>query len=234
MILHIPHSQTTLPVSYPLLPIKHLNDHTDWFTDELFDHPSAQRLVFPYSRFYADMERLRDDPMEVMGMGILYTQTPWGVIYRQTDCPERADVYQLYEAWHSQLSDIAAHQIDDHGYCVLVDCHSFGSHQVSIEESQLPDFNIGTNEHTTSTALLSVVKQALEAGGYSVGVNYPYSYSIEPSQDHRFETIMIEVNKHRYLTADYQKSAEFNAIQAILSETLKAIAHYEQEKRSQN
>lgn len=227
MILHIPHSRTMMPADYPNLPRLHLERHTDWFTDRLFEHPLAQGFVFPYSRFYADMERLADDPLEAKGMGIFYTQTPWGQVYRERDEESVAQVYSVYQQWHRRLQQACWSQLYKQGQCVLIDCHSFSHHQVSEPEEVLPDINIGTNEKTTSPALIALTEQILREAGYSVAINFPYAYAVEPIQDPGFETIMIEINKRTYLTEDNQPSSGYERLKHTLDRFLEAIADYE-------
>jgi N-formylglutamate amidohydrolase len=141
-----------MPIQYKSLPDLHLARHTDWFTDDLFMIESAEHFVFSYSRFYADMERLDNDPLEAQGMGIFYTQTPWGVTYRDKSLPEYEDVMKIYQQWHEDLKHATEQQIKDNDYAVLVDCHSFSHHQVTQPELELPDINIGTNAVGTSRA----------------------------------------------------------------------------------
>ena len=50
---------------------------TDWYTDYLF--AGASRLdgriipvIYPFSRFFCDVERLKDDPLESVGRGRVY------------------------------------------------------------------------------------------------------------------------------------------------------------------
>ena len=52
-----------------------VNKMTDWWTDMLFDVKEviSHKVVFPYSRFVCDVERLENDPMEENGQGIIYT-----------------------------------------------------------------------------------------------------------------------------------------------------------------
>lgn len=228
MLLHIPHSSTWIPMDYPMLPVAHLNQHTDWFTDELFAHPKAESFVFPYSRFYADMERLPNDPLETKGMGIFYTKTPWEVNYRSLSNPETVDVYALYQRWHTELAQCVEKTICTKGYAVLVDCHSFSQMQVDLPESELPDFNIGSNELTTSDALIDLIQSHLAQAGYSVAINFPYAYSVEPSKDAKhFETVMIEVNKRCYLSNTFEKSDGFAKVSSVLHALLEKIATYE-------
>lgn len=228
MILHIPHSSNLLPVAYPNLPLHDLNRHTDWFTDELFNHPQAEHFVFPYSRFYADMERLKNDPLELKGMGIFYTQTPWGQNYRQKGGSDYEHVIKLYHDWHSKLEDSVKSQLSDKGKCLLIDCHSFSHHQVDYVEGQLPDINIGTNKDTTSPSLIKKVTDFYESLGYSVEVNFPYAYSIEPVNDEGFQTIMIELNKRCYLTDEFIKNTGFDALKLHTHQLLNQLYEYEQ------
>ena len=55
-----------------------INKWTDWFTDFLFMQLSKEEnvdtIVFPFSRFVCDVERLKNDPLEIEGNGIIYTQ----------------------------------------------------------------------------------------------------------------------------------------------------------------
>ncbi|MBE0470839.1 MAG: N-formylglutamate amidohydrolase [Methyloprofundus sp.] len=224
MILHIPHSSINMPVFYPDLPELHLKRHTDWFTDELFEFEGATRFVFEYSRFYADMERLEHDPLESKGMGIFYTRTPWDALYRDIEDEQYQKVMALYHKWHEALAKEAQQQIKENGYCVLVDCHSFSHHQVEDEEESLPDINIGTNPKSTSQKLTYLIQATFEEAGYSVSINYPYAYSIEPVQSRGFETIMIEINKRCYLTETFTKTQGFQPLKKTLHDVLTVIS----------
>lgn len=55
-----------------------LNKWTDWYTDFLFSTLSEQEnvstVVFPYSRFVCDAERLENDKLEEIGQGIIYKE----------------------------------------------------------------------------------------------------------------------------------------------------------------
>jgi N-formylglutamate amidohydrolase len=208
-----------MPVDYPKLPLLHINQHTDWFTDELFNHPYAQQLIFNYSRFYADMERLANDPLEESGMGIFYTITPWNIEYRDKEDDQFNKVMEIYQQWHKQLKD------ESHHHNLIIDCHSFSYHQVNYDDKRLPDFNIGTNVQTTSDKVTKLVKDFLTERGYSVEVNFPYAYSIEPHSE--IETIMIEVNKRIYLTDDLKKNDLFNKVKIDLAELLENLYQYE-------
>lgn len=81
VILHIPHSSTTIPKEY--IKDYYLDEEeiqkellhmTDMYTDDLFQIDCGQRIVFQYSRLFCDVERFIDsneEPMEKVGMGFL-------------------------------------------------------------------------------------------------------------------------------------------------------------------
>lgn len=173
------------------------------------------------------MERLADEPLEVLGMGILYTQTPWGEHYRDAEPNEVAKVMAIYRDWHTKLKKTCLIQLAQKERCVLVDGHSFSHHQVTDPEDHLPDINIGTNPVTTSKALETLVVDAFVEAGYQVAVNYPYAYAVEPTQDAGFESIMIEINKRCYLSEDAQKSADYNRLKTTMDSVLEKIFQYE-------
>ena len=84
-LLHIPHSRYTIPFEYqnlfylnPLELRKEQIKMTDSYTDDLFDIPNVEKLVFPISRLICDVERFRDENDEIMakqGMWVTYTKT---------------------------------------------------------------------------------------------------------------------------------------------------------------
>ena len=68
--------------------------HTDWYTDMLFatKNEKVKSVIFPYSRFVCDAERLVDDPKESEGQGIIYTH--FGN-YKRGDLTEEEKAYIL-------------------------------------------------------------------------------------------------------------------------------------------
>ena len=78
IVLNIPHSSFQFPFGYDAwdngihIDMERL---TDIFTDKLFipdtSQPEIIPVIFPYSRFFCDAERLVDDPMEKIGQGII-------------------------------------------------------------------------------------------------------------------------------------------------------------------
>ena len=76
MLLHIPHSNTTIP-SYEEQMAKDINvleaieKYTDHRTSELFQYDKAERVEYGYSRLFYDVEKLEEnEPMEALGFWV--------------------------------------------------------------------------------------------------------------------------------------------------------------------
>lgn len=79
ILAHIPHSSIQ-DYAYgwmsSALMFPQVIQLTDWHTEILFgsSNPNVDVMVFPHSRFYLDVERLENDPMESGGQGKIYTE----------------------------------------------------------------------------------------------------------------------------------------------------------------
>jgi hypothetical protein len=81
IVVHIPHASKEIPAEYlqDYFDSSELNDTllklTDTFIDELVPVDGVNRIVFPYSRVFCDVERfLTDETMEKYGQGFYYTR----------------------------------------------------------------------------------------------------------------------------------------------------------------
>ena len=197
IVLHIPHASVNgIFGPYGRWP---RNPHfinecmakwTDWYTDFLFatSNENVFSVIFPYSRFVCDAERLDDDPMEAMGQGILYQH--FGDYNRGTLSKKESDF--LYEQRRQHL-DAVKEQLTPNS--LLIDCHSFPS------ELSDCDICIGHNsDDTYDKRLVNLVKQQFEKSGCKVAINEPYSNSLSPETGFTYKSLMIEVNKRIYMT----------------------------------
>jgi len=236
MILHIPHSSTLLPdtfrVSEGVSLEKEFQRMTDWYTDELFDCDSAQRLVFPYSRLYCDVERFREDedePMAAKGMGVCYTRSSFGEKLREVDAGERSFVTStLYDPHHQRLTDYVTQELESKSTALIVDCHSFSDEVLPHEESEVrPDICIGTDSFHTPSEFISDVYRFLTDLGYEVVLNQPFAGTIVPlryyGKDRRVRSIMIEINRKLYLDDAFAKNEYFGRVQHHITKLLKRI-----------
>ena len=201
IVLNIPHSSTrngTMFWENEKQIEKKIKRWTDFKTDILFSPCDAVKdrvssVVFGYSRFYVDVERLVSDPLEEVGQGRIYEQFEDA---RRGTIPieERGLMLGLYE---QHLNNLSKETTDK---TLLIDCHSFPSDISDVEVC------IGYNEDWSkpSKELIDAVKSIFEEQGYKVykvGMNEPYSNSITPSRG-KYKSLMLEINKRTYLNEE--------------------------------
>lgn len=196
IVLHIPHASPVLPFGrsgWEEGIDEEIVRWTDWYTDWLF--ASASRLdariipvSYPFSRFFCDVERLEDDPLEAVGQGIIYER--FGSLRRTVAVEEREFAMQSYREHQDRLRRAITGKDT-----LLVDCHSF--------PSELSDVNIciGINEDWSRPEdwMQETVLGQLRERGYRTEINVPYSNSVNPDCVFRYRSFMIEVNKDLYL-----------------------------------
>lgn len=165
--------------------------HTDIFTDLVFrvkDMENITPIVFPYSRFVCDVERLENDPLEEIGQGIIYTKFKGYTRQPLTD-EEKQAILQLRIEHINKLK--AALNKDS----ILIDCHSF----IAEEDDRWIDVCIGFNDDWSyNEKVVDIVYKTFKKHGYEVSLNKPYANSIAPKMDFEYPSIMIEVNKALY------------------------------------
>ena len=233
LILHIPHSSTTIPDSYrhiyrhPGQLNKELFRLTDLYTDELFT-ANADTLIFPVSRFLCDVERFRDKKEEEMtkkGMWICYTHTPLGQPLADFDeAHEREILTTYYDRHHAKFTRITAAKLAAYGQAIIIDCHSFPDHLPYYPVGPTPDICLGSDKFHTSPEMLNNCRRFFERQGYNVAINHPFAGSIVPmawySTDKRVQSIMIEVNRKLYCHNDGKKTPNFTHLQQDLNNFL--------------
>lgn len=219
MILHIPHSNTnTLGRNIEQFDIDYL---TDWFTDKLFWHESADIIIFPYSRFICDVERFPDEiePMFEKGQGICYTK---GTADNNIIVTNESEMKELYNEWHKNFNILVGKSLSYKDNVIIVDCHSYNPSEGD------PDICIGTNDENSE--LPKNVQTYIESLGYNTKINKPFAGSIVPSQyinNENVQSIMIEVNKNLYLNQDLTKSDDFEKTKEMLYKIIEFISKQE-------
>ena len=199
-----------------------LNKWTDWYTDFLFLPLSRQKdvstVVFPYSRFVCDAERLENDPLEEIGQGIIYTQ--FNGLKRNINDDERQGLMGYYHSYIKQLKSM----LNEHS--LLIDCHSFPSDLADV------DICIGVNDDRSRPTdfVIELVTEVFKQFGFSVRINHPYSNAIALQTDFVYNSIMIELNKRIYLneqTLELIESA--NKIRTTLDRLYMLLLNYSEE-----
>ena len=219
LVLNIPHSSTRFPLdainewNCSNLLTQSVNRWTDFYTDKLFSGNTPtplpiESIIFPYSRFYCDAERLVNDPMEQVGQGILYTKTDNGAQRKLTDKTTKHGI-MLYQRHHKIISDAIIKN------ALIIDCHSFPAHISDY------DICIGYNDDNTKPALQTIefMVYFFEKHHFSVGINTPYSNSICASSSASYSSVMIELNKRIYMHEESLEITDnFYSIQEMITE----------------
>ena len=240
IFLHIPHSGECIPKNFfnnitiskdEVIDFK--NAITDTKTDKLFGRNFYKRLKAKYSRIFCDMEKYADDEKEEMskfGMGVIYTKTNKDVKFAEYDDEYRQNVLnKYYYPYHAKL-DKKVNKLLFKNNVILIDCHSFSKDIIMFAERKenLPDICVGFNSDV-NMKLVDFVCNFFEEQGYKVARNYPYSGSMVPNNllvdtnGHKFESIMIEINKTAYL---FDKN-KFKKMQIVINELLKKLENFE-------
>ena len=172
---------------------EHVRKHTDWWTDMLFTvrgEENVTKVVFPYSRFVCDAERMENDGLEEQGQGIICTR--FGGFERGA-LDDEAKAF-LLDAWQAHHEELKSHLIEN---SVLINCHSFSS------DFGNTDICIGFNDDWSfDKRLVDDVAAIFKSYGYSVAFNAPYSNSTAPKTDFEYKSIVIGVNKRIYMNEE--------------------------------
>ena len=169
-----------------------LNKWTDWYTDFLFSTLSRQKdvstVVFPYSRFVCDAERLENDPLEKIGQGIIYKEYGY---HKRNDMNEK-QIKETMRLWEQHQKSLKKHIKSQN--TVLIDCHSFPSDLSDC------DICIGHNDDWSYNGkIVNGIVKIFKGMGYTVEINKPFSNSITPQMPFPYTSLMIEVNKRVYM-----------------------------------
>jgi N-formylglutamate deformylase len=246
LILHIPHSKSSIPKQYRdhfVLSDSKLSNEllllVDHFTDKLYE--GYKSVIFQYPRLLVDVERFPDDkdePMSKLGMGFIYTKcTDGSPLKRKLTVTEVEELRSIYDHHHKELTSAVELELAEKYYAFIVDCHSFPSMPLTCDQNQKiprPDFCIGTDDFHTPTELTKKLQVQLESLGYVVKVNEPYAGTIVPNKYYgknlKVKSIMIEVNRSLYMNEKTGTKAKgFNVVRSHIQETLNFINHYIEE-----
>lgn len=222
IVVHIPHSATTLPadVREQLLlddtelaeELRRMTDHrTDQLALDVGQH-GATRMIDRWSRLAVDPERFldpADEEMEAVGMGAVYTHTSDRRPLREPQTEHRSDLLaRHFVPYHAALTDLVRQQITTHGRCVILDLHSYPRAPLPYElhgDGARPEVDIGTDPRHTPAWLRDLVTQTVIDAGYGHALNTPFSGTFIPTQhlgDPRVSSVMLEIRRDTYLDED--------------------------------
>jgi N-formylglutamate amidohydrolase len=195
VIIHIPHGNTEIPnnIVYTKDIQSDIDIHTDWGTIDIFNTDDHTVIIYPYSRYFCDVERLENDTMESVGMGIYYTKNLKGETIR--DESYKSIVINSYNIHHNKLSTTCQNIVDIYGSAIIIDAHSFGND--IVDNPNNIDICLGFNDNISNN-LKQYTIEYFKKHGFCVGVNDPYGGAIVPKEyenNNRVQSIMIEINK---------------------------------------
>ena len=219
IVVHIPHASIQTPDIFKerLLVDRHRFEKENIFEADylidIFKPRDLVSLIPKYSRMFCDVERLKEnEEMDKYGMGVIYKNDCHLKPYiNLNDEHYKEYVMEYYNSHHLTLNNITKEIIDNYGYCIIVDLHSFSNEYVEelFNKDNCPDICIGFNEDDYDSETILYTIKHFESYGYTVKTNYPYAGSIVPSnyldkKNNRISSIMIEVNKRVYLKDNYE------------------------------
>ena len=234
ILLHISHSSIHIPsfegyvITQEQLQSELLK-LTDWHTDDLFDVDGCERIVVPFSRIFCDVERFENDdeePMSQFGMGATYEKMDSGERLRILSPLQREKIMKdYYRKHHEAFTRLVDFQLTEFGRCLIIDCHSFPDVPLTASfdrVSDRPDYNIGTDQFHTPTALVEISERYFKSLGHSVLIDKPYSGSIVPmkhyGKDKRVQSIMLEINRKLYLEdGSANKSVGYERVKSVVA-----------------
>ncbi len=240
---HVPHSAVAIPREARdglLLDEAALDAElvavTDWDTDRLYAwirDLGGSLFVNRVSRLVVDPERFADDALEPMarvGRGAVYTRTVRGLPLRAPDPAGRAWLLDRWFApYHAALSTLVGEALDAFDRCLVIDGHSFSSVPLPSEPDQdpdRPDVCLGTDPFHTPRGLAAPLCAALEAQGFRVAIDRPFTGALVPMRwyrrDPRVAAVMLEVRRGIY--CDEATGKPLPAFEDVVARLRRAVA----------
>jgi len=223
----------------------------DSFVDELFagvTHCGAPLIAATYPRAYVDLNRepfeldplLFDEPLPgyanrdservAAGLGTIARVVATGMaIYDEplalADALGRIEA--VYKPYHAALEGLLREAQRRLGWCVLIDCHSMPSPEVSAQRPGTPyadaDIVLGDRHgQACAPALIEAAEHRLTELGYRVRRNIPYAGGYCTSAYGRpaagMHALQIELNRALYMDeTNFAKTRQFAAIARDMS-----------------
>jgi N-formylglutamate deformylase len=232
LLISLPHDGSHIPddIAARMRPNAQRSVDTDWHVGRLYE-PLAKALgasvIRPLaSRYVVDLNRPADGQALYPGKretGLVSTIGFDGeLLYLDGDEPtaeemqRRVNVY--WRPYHDALSQELERLRAEHGRVVLWDGHSIRSQVPMLFEGQLPDFNLGTADGASCSAVLQEqLKEALGAQSrYSFVVNgrfkggYITRHYGRPAEG--VQAVQLELSQLNYMDEDSFAYAEDRAM----------------------
>lgn len=246
-LFNIPHTGTLLPLTDSERALWTKDDQStqrlvegiadlsvDQTVSSAISAHNASAIQSNVSRCYVDVERFigEAEEMNAVGMGAVYTHGIYGEPLYLDELPHNTidkRLENIYYPYHAQLNALCEQTIQQFGYCMIFDIHSYNPRPLPFELHQDEPRNeiiLGVNHNQTPLQQQHLI--ALYAGfseaGYDVGINTAYKGSIIPSahmEDPRVSSVMIEIRKDMYL----KNNEVIDSKAERINDTLNTILH---------
>jgi N-formylglutamate amidohydrolase len=159
LIVSVPHAGRHVPdaIALRLAPPARGVPDTDWHVDELYRFVAATGatlIAATHSRYVVDLNRDPSGAALYPGADnteLCPTRTFAGEpVYLSGEEPGEGEIAArratFFDPYHARLAGEIARVRGRHGFAVLLDGHSIGSHVPRFFAGRLPDLNLGTND----------------------------------------------------------------------------------------
>jgi N-formylglutamate deformylase len=146
--------------------------------------PQPGAAVATMSRLVFDPERFEVDPMESVGMGMVYFSRADGSTLRNPLTEAELDWYRAqYRLYAFTLEQHTQTILSRHGTALIVDLHSYSKDRLPYERhgTHRPEICIGTNSHHTPQWLVDAAQTAF-ASRFDTALNTPYAGTYVPGR----------------------------------------------------
>jgi N-formylglutamate deformylase len=244
LVLSIPHPGTEVPdeVAATLNERGRLVPDTDWHMGRLFTfierfQPSIvearlSRYVVDLNRDPSNLSSLPDGTSGLVPMTAFTGEPIW------TDLPEEAEIVRRRERYFRPFHEVLTAEIsrarEEHGFCLLLDCHSSPSVLPEVFEGMLPALSLGTvHGASCARAIEEAAAEAMDGTGFTWERNGRYAggwitrHYGRPAEN--IHAIQIEVAFSAYLKTEappwHFDAAKAAALEPALAIIIEAMLH---------
>jgi N-formylglutamate deformylase len=228
MLISMPHNGQQLPEEIAATMTEQAKEvaDTDWYIDKLYDFAEAMGIytITPkYSRYVIDLNRNPTGqalyananntelcPTTAFDLSPLYLKD------QQPTSQEIANRVELYwQPYHQALKKTLLELKQQYKTVILLDAHSILSKVPRFFEGQLPDFNFGSANGLTCSALLENNIRSLNFSPYTSVFNGRfkggYITRAYGDPDNNIHAIQLELSQHTYMDEPSNHYNEQNA-----------------------
>lgn len=216
ILVSMPHNGIAIPhdIQERMHPYALRVIDTDWYLDKLygFAQDLGCSIIKPhYSRYVIDLNRPQNNESLYPGSDTTElcptSQFDKRPIYLSGEEPNEAEIKQridkYWRPYHDCLEDTLNQLLIQHGYVLLFEAHSIKSEVPRFFDGQLPHFNFGNLNGSTSSVEINQLLEHWQPGSYSKVVNerfkggYITRHYGQPGDN--IDSLQLELSQATYL-----------------------------------